>query len=133
MAGKAALWCFACLTDWSMLLWEADRFMPVILLFTGMAPARLDVEDPDVMRELIEGTLVEELDELTDILRAPTSCDVFNVALLDRTCVGSGGSLLISPALSTNVFLFGFAGTVTIFHVSLHGFHRGRCTYMRIS
>jgi len=70
------------------------------------------------MRELIEGTLVEDPDELTDILRAPPICEVLREVLLDRIGGGSGSTGWISPALSASVFLFGFAGTVVTLPVS---------------
>jgi len=71
------------------------------------------------MRELIEGTLVEDPDELTDILRTPPIWEALMEALPDR--IGGGANCSggwISPALSTNVFLFVFAGTVSIRRVS---------------
>lgn len=91
---------------------EAVRLMPVENLLAGIPALMLDVEDPDAMRELTEGTLVEEPDELADTVRKPPNCDVLNEALIDRIAGGTVGSWLISPARSAKVFLLGFAGTI---------------------
>jgi hypothetical protein len=84
----------------------------------------LETDEPDVTRDVTEGTLVEEPDELTELFRG-ASIDDFKDTLFERKGGGAAGSCRISPALSASVFRLTFSGTFSPYQVS-HLYHSNR-------
>ena len=72
----------------------------------------LDIDEPEVTRDVAEGTLVDDPDELTDVVLRPEVAGGFIEILLARATAGAAGCCPISPARSARVFLFGLSDTI---------------------
>jgi hypothetical protein len=83
-----------------------------VVLVVGGGMLALDIDEPEVTRDVIEGTLVDDPDELTDVVRRPEVAAGLTDMLLTRVTGGAAGCCPTSPALSARVFLFGFSGTL---------------------
>jgi len=65
---------------------------PEVVLLAGGGILALDIDEPEVTRDVIEGTLVDvDPDELTDVVRRPELAGGFMEILLARATGGAAG------------------------------------------
>lgn len=64
---------------------------PEVVLVVGIGIFALDIEEPEVTRDVIEGTLVDDPDELTEVVRRPEVDGGFMEMLLVRATGGAEG------------------------------------------
>ena len=62
-----------------------------VVLVVGGGIFELDIDEPEVTRDVTEGTLVDDPDELTDVIRRLEVTDGFMEMLLARATGGAAG------------------------------------------